>query len=252
MFKIRKTWQKRLRKKQRIKNKFPLFLCGILAVTLVLTIGLTSCASPPTSNVTVDEAQQLISEESDLLILDVRTQQEYNSGHIPNAILIPVGELEDRLGELDETKPILVYCKSGVRSAQARQILVDNGFPEVYNLEGGIVAWQEAGMKVNHLPIIEDLIVTPEEPKFFKETNIILKGKSCDIKCVASDPDKDELSYEWLADGGSISGEGLTVTWTAPLQGGKVTVTVTVSDSSGDVATKSTVFTVKTCSCAFS
>lgn len=251
MFKIGKTWQKRLREKRGIKNKFLPFLCGILAVTLVLVTGLTSCTSPPTSNVTVDEAQQLMSEESDLIILDVRTQQEYDSGHIPNAILIPVGELEDRLGELDEMKTILVYCQSGVRSAQARQILADNGFSEVYNLEGGIIAWQEAGLEINHLPIIEDLIVTPEEPKFFKETNIILKGKSCDIKCIASDPDKDELSYEWSADGGSISGEGSSITWIAPLQGGEVTVAVTVSDNSGDVATESIVFTVKTCACAF-
>jgi len=186
-----------------------------------------------------------------LVILDVRTQQEYDSGHIPNVILIPVGELKDRLGELDETKAILVYCKSGGRSAQASQLLGDNGFPEVYNLEGGIVAWQEAGLDVKHPPIIEDLIVTPEEPQFFKETNIILKGKSCYIECIASDPDNDELSYGWSIDGGSISGEGSLAIWTAPLQGGKVTVTVTVSDSSSDVATKSIVFNVKTCPCAF-
>ena len=241
---------------------------------LVLVTSLTSCAStspsptpipsPPTptpappapvrpayKNATVDEAQQLIQQNGDLIILDVRNQQEYDSGHIPNAILIPVSELDGRLGELDKAKAILVYCRSGVRSAQASQLLGDNGFSEVYNLEGGIVAWEEAGAPVNHPPIIGDLIVTPEESQFFKETNIILKGKGCDIECIASDPDNDKLSYEWSADGGSISGEGSVVTWTAPLQGGKVIVAVTVSDGSSGVAIESIVFAVKTCSCAF-
>ena len=107
----------------------------------------------------------------------------------------------------------------------------------------------------NPPPIIEDLVVTPKEPKYLKEEPggyRILKGKSCEIECSASDPEGDELSYEWTADGGSISGEGPVITWTAPKNGGKVTVTVTVSDSSGNVAAESIVFRVETCAaCAF-
>jgi len=268
MFKTGKTGQEELTKERGTRDKFPPFLCGILAIMLVLITSLTSCAAPsassppsppataPTSltyyeDVTVNEVQQLMHEGKDLIILDVRTQQEYDSGHISNAILVPVGELAGRLGELDKARAILVYCRSGARSAQASQILIDNEFCEVYNLEGGIVAWEKAGAPVNHPPIIGGLIVTPEEPQFFKETNIILKGKGCNIECIASDPDNDKLSYEWSADGGSISGEGSVVTWTAPFQGGKVIVAVTVSDGNSGVATESIVFTVKTCSCAF-
>ena len=106
----------------------------------------------------------------------------------------------------------------------------------------------------NNPPIIEVLIVTPKEPKYTKEIPEgykILKGKSCEIKCVASDPEGDELNYEWQASGGNISGEGSAATWTAPLRGGEVTITVTVSDSSDGIATESIVFTVKTCACAF-
>ncbi len=110
----------------------------------------------------------------------------------------------------------------------------------------------------NNPPIIENLIATAEH-RYLEEISTgykILKGKNCNIECIASDPDGDELSYEWAYDGiygsGNIPGEGPVVTWTAPLRGGQVTVTVTVSDNYGGVATKSIVFTVKTCgSCAF-
>ena len=96
-------------------------------------------------NVNVSEAKQMIETNPSLVILDVRTLEEYNEGHIENAVLIPVSELESRLDELDIEDEILVYCRSGVRSATASQILVDNGFTGVYNMLGGITAWKNAG-----------------------------------------------------------------------------------------------------------
>jgi parallel beta-helix repeat protein len=82
-----------------------------------------------------------------LVILDVRTKSEYDSGHIYGATLIPVAELLARIGELASRKydPILVYCKSGGRSATASGILDSNGFTEVYNMLGGITAWNSSG-----------------------------------------------------------------------------------------------------------
>ena len=99
------------------------------------------------------------------------------------------------------------------------------------------------------LPIIENLIVTPKEPRFMKGEKIFI-GKSCELKCIASDPDDDELSYAWSADGGKLDGEGPVLTWTAPHKGGKVTITVTISDGTGGTATESKVFRVVTCTCA--
>lgn len=64
-------------------------------------------------NVNVSEAKQMIESNPNLTILDVRTQEEYNKGHIENAVLIPVSELESRLDELDKDKETLVCCKSG-------------------------------------------------------------------------------------------------------------------------------------------
>ncbi|PIX26864.1 MAG: hypothetical protein COZ67_05365 [Chloroflexi bacterium CG_4_8_14_3_um_filter_45_15] len=112
----------------------------------------------------------------------------------------------------------------------------------------------DINVTLNNPPIVEGLIVTPKEPKYLKEYPggyQILLGRSCEIECIASDLDGDELSYEWSTDG-NVFGEDSIVTWAAPLkEGGTVTVAVTVSDSSGGVATKSILFKVETCACAF-
>jgi rhodanese-related sulfurtransferase len=104
----------------------------------------TPIATLTYENLTVDEAKLLVQEEVDLVVLDVRTKEEYESGHLPDAILIPVSELQDRVAELDKDKKILVYCKTGVRSTEASQILVSHGFSSVCNLVGGIDAWIQA------------------------------------------------------------------------------------------------------------
>lgn len=85
-----------------------------------------------------------------LVILDVRNQSEYNMGHLYDAVLMPVYELEDRIGELQEhiNDPIIVYCKAGSRSQVACEILVSHGFTKVYNMLGGITAWMEAGYPI--------------------------------------------------------------------------------------------------------
>ena len=102
----------------------------------------------------------------------------------------------------------------------------------------------------NNPPIIKKLTVTAEH-KYLKKIlggYKIGKGQSCKIKCSASDPDGDELFYEWSTDGGSISGKGATVTFTAPLWSTEgtepLTVTVTVFDSNGGATTDSIAFTV--------
>jgi rhodanese-related sulfurtransferase len=87
----------------------------------------------------------MIESNPSLVILDVRSQAEYDSGHLQNATLIPVTDLARRLYELDKQKDILVYCGSGGRSATASQTLVDNGFSSVYNMLGGITSWKNAG-----------------------------------------------------------------------------------------------------------
>ncbi len=86
----------------------------------------------------------------DALVLDVREDKEYASGHIPRARHIPVGKLAGRLNELDKFRstPILVTCRSGQRSARACRMLRKAGFTTVYNQAGGILAWQRANLPI--------------------------------------------------------------------------------------------------------
>jgi rhodanese-related sulfurtransferase len=91
---------------------------------------------------------EMMQKEKDVIILDVRTPQEYQEGYISNAINIPVQILGQQLDKLKnfKDKKILVYCRSGHRSAIASQILDRAGFKNVYNLKGGLFEWKASGL----------------------------------------------------------------------------------------------------------
>lgn len=93
------------------------------------------------------EATQLINHE-DAVVLDIREEKEFHSGHIVNSIHVPLGFLKDRIPELEKhkSKPIIVGCRSGSRSAKACSVLKKQGFESVYNLKGGMMAWQHANL----------------------------------------------------------------------------------------------------------
>lgn len=90
------------------------------------------------------QAEKLIEDSSDLIIIDVRRYSEFKQGKIPNAINIPVEELEWEIEDLKENidKPILVYCKAGHKSALACQMLEEEGFNNLYNLGQGILGYK--------------------------------------------------------------------------------------------------------------
>jgi rhodanese-related sulfurtransferase len=103
---------------------------------------------------TVQDAQEMITTDSSVVVLDVRTEEEFKSqtGHLANAILIPVQELEKRIDELAPFKDrtIIAYCRTGRRSEKATAILVDHGY-KALNMKGGIVKWNET-----HLPVVNE------------------------------------------------------------------------------------------------
>ncbi len=84
----------------------------------------------------------------DALVLDVREDKEFAAGHIPKAKHIPLGQLANRIKELEKFKgkPVLVTCRSGQRSARACGMLKKAGFETVYNQAGGIIAWERANL----------------------------------------------------------------------------------------------------------
>lgn len=95
------------------------------------------------------EAIQLINHK-DALVVDVRTDKEYQQGHVMNALHIPLGVLDDRIVELQayKTSSIVMVCRSGARSGQAASKLKKLGFTEVHNLGGGMMAWERANLPV--------------------------------------------------------------------------------------------------------
>jgi rhodanese-related sulfurtransferase len=101
--------------------------------------------------VSVEEAHRITKSDSNVVLLDVRTPQEYegDSGHLANAVLIPVHELERRVDELSQYKDrtIIAYCRTGSRSGRAATLLIRRGFNAV-NMEGGIVRWNELKLPV--------------------------------------------------------------------------------------------------------
>lgn len=123
--------------------------CSPNELVVVEATNVTEEAEPKTIEAQEIEIIQNNAEEfegnmqGEYLLLDVRTQAEYDSGYIEGATLIPVDELENRLSEIEDykDKTVLVYCRSGNRSMVAADILVKNGFSKVHNLLGGIGAW---------------------------------------------------------------------------------------------------------------
>lgn len=90
-----------------------------------------------------------VKELGEVLVLDVREQWEYDEGHIPGVTLIPMGEVPARLAEIPTDREVIVTCRSGNRSGQITDYLRQQGYDNVHNMAGGILAWEAAGLPVD-------------------------------------------------------------------------------------------------------
>lgn len=120
---------------------------------LSLALLLLGCLASPAAagvarDLSVPEAMDLLRKDSRVYLLDVRTPGEYRQVRLDGAHLIPIDQLLRRVGELPKDRPILVYCTVGARSSQVFRYLAAQGYPEVYNLSGGLSAWQLRGLPV--------------------------------------------------------------------------------------------------------
>jgi rhodanese-related sulfurtransferase len=128
---------------------FSLATLGVLAAILIIQF----LNSPP--SLTPRQAEELLRADTSTVLLDVRTDEEFHGagGRLARALHVPVDELEARIAELSPAlgRTVIVYCRSGRRSRNAVALLGKNGF-RAFNLEGGILAWQEAALPVTHDP----------------------------------------------------------------------------------------------------
>ncbi len=122
--------------------------------TLLLILGVAfftlGCAENVAKQVDANEFEALMADDASVQVIDVRTPDEYAQGAIKNSTLMNFNgpDFKTQLEGLDKNKPVAVYCHSGGRSNQAFEMMKEMGFKEVYELKGGIVAWQEGNKQM--------------------------------------------------------------------------------------------------------
>jgi phage shock protein E len=140
---------------------YKLFLVGLISLFL-----LSACDRPVpqadsgvqegsrgsvVKNIEVDEAAELLQGNEEVVVLDVRTPQEYSAGHIAGAKNLDFNDrknFQEQLAQLDKDRTYLIHCAVGGRSAQTREMMKEIDFQIIYHLEGGFRAWEKAGKPV--------------------------------------------------------------------------------------------------------
>jgi len=130
-------------------SNHPVLIAGFIGTASVLAILEWRRITNGMKQVGPTVATQLSNRE-DAIFLDIRDESDYRSGHIPNAIHIPLNQLASRIDELKKhrDKPVIAYCRTGNQSNGAGSILKKHGFDTVYNLDGGITAWQKSSLPI--------------------------------------------------------------------------------------------------------
>ena len=131
---------------------FPSWLWAVLAVIAVLAIGAIllisrkPAAEKSTYEINISQAYEKY--QKSVFFLDVRTQAEWDSFHIPNTTLIPLDQLAARVNEVPQGREVVVVCRSGNRSKTGRDLLRQAGYDQVTSMSGGVNAWRAAGYPV--------------------------------------------------------------------------------------------------------
>lgn len=136
-------------------------VAGLLAAMLVVACGSTETTTGAATSaesgsagirvVQVTEAETIHADRSeDMIVLDVRTPEEFAAGHLDGAVMIDfyAEDFAEQLAGLDPQASYLLYCRSGNRSGQTRELMADLGFADVADIDGGIVAWNDAGLSL--------------------------------------------------------------------------------------------------------
>lgn len=119
----------------------------VIAIAFVLFMIMRPRA-PLEARLSPSQFREALAARRDAQLVDVRTPEEFRSGHLAGAVNIPLGDFGSRLASLKPDRPLLLYCHSGNRSGSALGLALKGGFPQAKHLEGGISAWQGAGYPV--------------------------------------------------------------------------------------------------------
>ena len=130
-------------------NNFALVALFLASGVMLVWPELSKLAGSSDASLGTLEATRLMN-QANALVLDIRDGKDFAAGHLPKARHIPLGELEARAAEIQKfkDKPVLVTCRSGSRSSSATRVLRKLGFTSVFQLKGGLVAWEQASLPV--------------------------------------------------------------------------------------------------------
>jgi rhodanese-related sulfurtransferase len=122
----------------------------LLSLLAILSSTMLSAAADAPQNVTPDQAEKLLKEKKEIVVLDVRTPEEFKDGHIAGAknVDFQSDDFKKQVASLDKSKTYLVHCAAGGRSARALKVLEGDKFEHLYHLNDGFNGWKQAGKPV--------------------------------------------------------------------------------------------------------
>jgi rhodanese-related sulfurtransferase len=103
----------------------------------------------PVGKMTVEELKEQLAANPKLVLIDVREPHEYAGGHVKRARLLPLSQIRSRSDEVPHDVPLAVICRTGNRSRTAAKVLAGDGFDQVFNVSGGMMAWSRAGFPIS-------------------------------------------------------------------------------------------------------
>jgi rhodanese-related sulfurtransferase len=164
------------------------------------------------TNISVKSAYKMLKSHSDILLLDVRSDYEYSVSHLYDALHFYYEEIGDRISEIEQYKEmnLVIYCKSGLKSKEASTLLVNYGFLNVYNIEGGILAWLEAGFPIwttSHEVTVEEHGKVEISPR-------VIETYDCGCECTNENNNPnlfEEIDYEIVQE--SLNNKEIAMTY---------------------------------------
>ncbi len=181
-----------------MKKQLPLF---ILIYTLVCSLSVAAQTTGKPIVFTAVDFKTSLDTAKQKTIIDVRTEEEFATGHIEGAVNVNLYDknFANRLGYLDKSKPVYVYCKGGLRSAEAALQLQKLGFTNIYDLKGGIMAWGNKELPISAANTIADTYTVEQFDQLLADNNKILIDFYADwcLPCKKMEPGLRKLEKDY-------------------------------------------------------